>query len=86
MKSKTEVAYQTISAIAGNRNFKGINEMMESCIISIITYSMEACNPTTVEVKNTGRNMETIISRTLFMLMVPPNSTKKATLHRDGPA
>ncbi len=49
-KCRAEVTYQIIIAITGNRNFKGIEleviwEMTESCIVSIITYILEACNP-----------------------------------------
>ena len=79
MKSKAEAAYQMIIAIAGNRNFKGIEldaiwEMTKSCIVSIITYSLEACNPTKAEMKSINRIMENIITR---ILMVPPTTPKE---------
>jgi hypothetical protein len=79
IKSIAEAAYQTIIAIAGNRNFKGIEleaiwEMIESCIVSIITYSLEACNLTKAEMKNINRIMENIITR---ILMVPPTTPKE---------
>ncbi len=45
-----------IIAIARNRSFKCIKleamwEMTENCIVSIITYNVEACNPTKTEMK-----------------------------------
>jgi hypothetical protein len=49
---------------------------------SIITYSLEACNPTKAEMKNINRIMENIITRILMV----NNNTKGATIHRDWPA
>ncbi len=68
--------YQAIIAIGGNRNFKGIQleamwEMMESCIISIVIYSMDACNPIKAELKNANGIMEHIIT---WILMASPTT------------
>ncbi len=84
---KAEAAYQTIIAILGNRHFKSIEleaiwEMTESCMVYIITYSMEACNQTKVGRDNINRTTENIMTRTLMV----PNYTKGASLYRDGPA
>ena len=61
LKGKVENAYQTLPAIAGNKNFSNsemqtIWELTQSCIASTIAYSSEFWNPgkTEQEKKSTG--------------------------------
>lgn len=79
IKGKVECAYQTLMAIAGNKYFKGIElesvwEMIGSCVTSIITYSMEACNQTKAEMKILNRMYDNILTR---ILMVPPTTPRE---------
>ncbi len=79
MKTKTEATYQIILAIAGNRNVKGIElqpiwEMVESYVITKITFSMEAVNLTKVETKSMNRILDNIIS---FILIVPVTTPRE---------
>ncbi len=45
---------------------EAILEMMASCMIHIITNSIEAWNPTKMELKNTNKIMENVIARKLM--------------------
>ena len=81
-RKKVEAAYQTILAIAGNSNFKGIEleviwALVNSCIASIITYSLEATDINKTETKKLNQIMDNIIKRILMI----PTSTPREPLY-----
>ena len=82
MKGKVEGAYQTIMAIAGNRQFKGIEmkaiwELIESTVIAIITYGCETWNANKGETQEINRMMDNIIRR----ILLTPQTTPREALY-----
>ena len=82
MKSKVEGAYQTIMAIAGNRQFKEIEmkaiwELIESTVVAIITYGSETWNTNKTETLEINKIMDNIIKRILLL----PQSTPREALY-----
>ena len=73
LKGKVENAYQTLLALAGNKNFNNIDkqtiwELTQSCIASTISFSSEIWNPGKTEQEKINRIMDNIIKQ---LLMVP---------------
>ena len=82
LKGKVENAYQTLLAIAGNKNFNNIEmqtiwELTQSCIASTIAYSSEIWNPGKTEQEKINRIMDNIIKR----ILVVPQSTPREALY-----
>ena len=82
LKGKVEAAYQTILAIAGNRDMvkiemKAIWELLECTIIPIITYACETWNPNKTETNKINSLLDNIIKRTLMT----PQSTPREALY-----
>ena len=85
-KSKAEAAYQTVLAIAGNQNFKEIEmetfwELLKTCIVPIITYAGEVCNPNKAETKKINGILDNIIRR---ILMVPQTTPREVLYMETG--
>ena len=79
-KAKVENTYQTLLAIAGNKNFSNIEmqtirELTQSCITSTIAYSSEIWNPGKTENERINRIMDNILKR---ILMVPQSTPREA--------
>ena len=75
-KRKTEAAFNTAMAIAGSTNLKNIElkviwELVDVCIIPIITYGWEAITPRKADEKQLKQIVENLIKRVLIM----PTST-----------
>ena len=86
LKGKVENAYQTLLAIAGNKNFNNIEmqtiwELTQSCIASTIAYSNEIWNPGKTEQEKINRIMDNIIKR---ILMVPQSTPREALYIETG--
>ena len=86
LKGKVESTYQTILAIAGNKNFKNIElqtiwQLVESCIERIITHSSETWKPNKKENQEINRLMDNIIKR---ILMVPQTTPREALYIETG--
>ena len=86
LKGKVENAYQTLLAIAGNKNFNNIEmqtiwELTQSCIESTIAYSNEIWNPGKTEQEKINRIMDNIIKR---ILMVPQSTPREALYIETG--
>ena len=85
-QKKTEAAYQTIMSIIGSPDFKGIEmkaiwQLIESCIIPIITYGTEGCHITKGEIKKLNSILEAIVKR---ILMVPISTPREPLYYETG--
>jgi hypothetical protein len=85
-KGKSEAAFQTSQMIAGNSNFNGIEmeafwEMIETCVIPIITYSGTTWNLNKKQTKDINQILDTILKRTL---MVPPTTPREVIYMETG--
>ena len=85
-KAKVENTYQTLLAIAGNKNFSNIEmqtiwELTQSCITSTIAYSSEIWSPGKTENEKTNRIMDNILKR---ILMVPQSTPREALYIETG--
>ena len=85
-KAKVENTYQTIMAIAGNKNFSNIEmqtiwELTQSCIASTIAYSSEIWSPGKTENEKINRIMDNILKR---ILMVPQSTPREALYIETG--
>ncbi len=74
IKSKCEAAFQTILALAGNLNFKGLEmeviwKTVEACIIAILTYGGEVWCPNKTESKEINKILDSIIKRILILVI-----------------
>ena len=81
---KTEVAYQTLMAITGDREFKGIRmasiwRLISTCIIPIITYASETWNITKSERKKLNQELDKILKR----ILMTPYSTPREALYME---
>ena len=81
---KTEAAYQTLMAITGDREFKGIRmasiwRLVSTCIIPIITYASETWNLTKSEKKKLNQELDKIIKR----ILMTPHSTPREALYME---
>ena len=70
-KRKVEAAYNTAMAIAGSVNFKNIEmrviwELMETCILPIMTYGWEAATPRKKDLNQLKQICDNIIKRTIM--------------------
>ena len=86
IKGKTEAAYQTLLALAGNKQFhniemKAIWKMVEACIIPITTYAGETRNQTIKENKEINGILDNIIKR---ILMVPRTTPREVLYIETG--
>jgi hypothetical protein len=86
LRRKTEAAYNTITAIAGNIDFKhmelqAIWKFMESCIIPIATYGGEGLKMKRNETKDRQRILDGIIKR---ILMVPISTPREPLYYETG--
>ena len=86
VQRKTEAAYQTIMSITGSPDFKGIEmqaiwQLVESCIIPIMTYGTEACPITKSEMKRMNSMLEAIIKK---ILMVPISTPREPLYYETG--
>ena len=75
-KKKVEAAYNTAMAIAGSTDLKNVElkviwEMIEICILPIITYGWEATTPRKSDEKQLKQMMDNIIKR---VLITPPGT------------
>ena len=85
-KAKVENTYQTLLAIAENKNFSNIEmqtiwELTQSCITSTIAYSSEIWSPGKTENEKTNRIMDNILKR---ILMVPQSTPREALYIETG--
>ena len=85
-KAKVENAYQTLLAIAGNKNFSNIEmqtiwELTQCCITSTIAYSTESWSPGKTENEKINRIMDNILKR---ILMVPQSTPREALYIETG--
>ena len=76
-KKKAEGALQTILQIAGSPDLKGIEmkviwQLVEACIIPIITYAAEANAETRNEMKKTNQILDNILKRILMLPITTP--------------
>ena len=79
---KVEGAYQTLIAVAEDREFKGIKmqciwKLVETCIIPIITYASETWEPNKAEMKKLNQMLDKIIRR----ILMTPDATPREALY-----
>ena len=79
---KVEAAYQTIIAVTGDREFRGIKmasiwTLVNTCIVPIITYGSETWVTTKTEKKNLNQILDKIIRR----ILMTPGSTPREALY-----
>ena len=77
IKGKAEAAYQVMMSITGSVNFKGIEmeaiwQLLEGCIVPIITYASEATKHNKGEVKKLNSILDAIIKRILMCPVTTP--------------
>ena len=82
VEGKVEAAYQTILAVAEDREFKGIQmrciwKLVDTCIIPIITYSCETWEPNKQEIKKLNQILDKILRR----ILMTPDSTPRQALY-----
>ena len=82
IKGKTEAAYQVMMSITGSTNFKGIEmeaiwQLLEGCLVPIITYAAEAMKFNKSEMKMMNTILDAIIKRILMC----PISTPREMLY-----
>ena len=85
-KAKVENTYQTLLAIAGNKNFSNIEmqtiwELTQSCITSTIAYISEIWIPGKTKNEKINRIMDNILKR---ILMVPQSTPREALYIETG--
>ena len=86
VKGKAEAAYQTVMTVAGDMAFRNMEmetiwETVESCIVSVITYGIEALQPNKGETKELNRILDNILKR---ILMVPTTTPREALYIETG--
>ena len=86
VKSKCEAAYQTIMAICGDSELKGIQmraawTLINACIEPIIMYGLESTSPTKNEITELNRIWTNIIKR---ILMTPQSTPNEAIYMETG--
>ena len=82
IEGKAEAAYQTLIAVAEDREFKGIRmqciwKLIETCIIPIITYACETWEPNKQEMKKLNQTLDKILRRVLMT----PDATPRQALY-----
>ena len=88
LEGKVESTYQTILAIAEDKNFKNIKmksiwKLVDTCIIPIITYGCETWTKNKKENKKLNAILDNIIRR---ILMVPTSTPREALYIETGKA
>ena len=86
IKGKTEAAYQTLLQIAGDKHFHNIEmrliwEMVETCIIPVLTYAGETRTPSKKENKDINNILDNILKR---ILMVPRTTPREVLYIETG--
>ena len=86
IKGRAEAAYQVMLSITGSVDFKGIEleaiwQLLESCIIPIITYAAEANNYTKKEVKQLNSILDALLKR---ILMTPVSTPREVLYYETG--
>ena len=71
ISGKVEAAYQTIIAVAEDKEFRKIKmqtiwTLIQTCIIPLITYASETWHPKKQEAKNLNQILDKIIRRVLM--------------------
>jgi len=84
VRRKVEAAYNTILAIAGSVDLKGVEmksiwEMVQSCLIPLITYGAEATTPTKKETEMRNGILQNILKR----IIMTPKSTPCEPLYME---
>ena len=84
-KGKCEAAYQTIMAICGDSELKGIQmkaawTLINTCIEPIIMYGLEALSPSKTEILELNRIWTNIIKR----ILMTPQSTPNEVLYMEA--
>ena len=82
IERKTEAAYQTLIAVAEDREFRGIKmeaiwRLVSTCITPIITYASETWEPTKHEMKRLSQTLDKIIKR----ILMTPEATPREALY-----
>ena len=82
IEGKVEGAYQTLIAVAEDREFKGIQmrsiwKLVETCIIPIITYACETWEPNKQEMKKLNQMLDKILRR----ILMTPHATPREALY-----
>ena len=86
IEGKVEAAYQTIIAVAEDRNFKNIKmeciwKLIQTCITPIITYGCETWEPQKGELKKLNQILDKILKR---ILMIPEATPREALYIETG--
>ena len=82
IESKVEAAYQTLTAVTEDREFRGIKMksiwlLVKTCIIPIITYACETWSTNKMELKNLNQVLDKVIRR----ILMTPDSTPREALY-----
>lgn len=82
VKSKSEIAYQTIISLLGNREFGNIRmtavwKLLETCVIPVITYASETWNPS----KKDRKTLNGILDNTIKRILMVPRSTPREAIY-----
>ena len=82
IEGKVEAAYQTIIAVAEDREFKKIKMktvwmLIQTCITPIITYASETWHPTKQELKKLNQILDKILRR----ILMTPDATPREALY-----
>ena len=82
IEGKVEAAYQTIIAIAEDREFKKIKmhtiwTLIQTCIIPLITYASETWQPSKQETKRLNQILDKILRR----ILMTPDATPREALY-----
>ena len=82
IEGKVEAAYQTLIAVAQDRDFKGIQmeciwKLVSTCIVPIITYASETWEPNKQEMNKLNKILDKIIKR----ILMTPDSTPRQALY-----
>ena len=82
IEGKVEAAYQTLLAVAEDREFKGIQmqciwKLINTCIVPMITYASETWEPNKQEMKKLNQLLDKILRRVLMT----PDATPRQALY-----
>ena len=82
IERKVEAAYQSLIAVAEDREFRGIKmeaiwRLVNTCITPIITYASETWEPTKQEHKRLNQTLDKIIRR----ILMTPEATPREALY-----